>query len=185
MTLAELAESRGETPVQVGLALQLEGDPERPGGGQIRGFSLAEEDVETYMVQPWLLTSTDAGIALPGDGFIHPRYYGTFPRKIRHYALDRGVIPLEFAIRSMTSLPAMVLGIEDRGTIREGNWADLVIFDPERIRDRSEPLEPYRKAEGIEYVLVNGSFVVEAGETTGALPGHVLTPPEAGPSSTR
>lgn len=175
-TLLELANELGRTPVETGIALQTEGDPNRPGGGQIRGFSLSELDAENYMAQPWLATATDAGVALPGDGFIHPRYYGTFPRKIARYVMERGVISLEFAIRSMTSLPAQILGLEDRGVLREGNWADVVVFDPDEIEDRSEPLHPYRKAEGIEFVLVNGEFVVEGGETTDALPGRVLTP---------
>jgi len=179
-TLQELSEQLGRNPVETGIVLQLQGDPHRPGGGQIRGFSLSELDLENFTKEPWLLTASDAAIALPGDGFVHPRYYGTFPRKIRRYALDRKVITLEFAVRSMTSLPAQVLGLDDRGMVREGQWADLVVFDPDRIEDRSEPLHPYRKAAGIDYVLVNGEFVVEEGETTGALPGRVLTPSQYG-----
>lgn len=175
-TLQELAGELGRSPVEAGIALQMEGDAHRPGGGQIRGFSLSELDVRRFMKQPWLATATDAGIALPGDGLVHPRYYGTFPRKIGRYALDEGVVGLEFAIRSMTSLPAQILGIEDRGQIREGNRADVVIFDPEEIEDRSEPLEPYRQAAGVDHVLINGRFAVDGGETTGALAGRVLTP---------
>lgn len=158
------------------IALQLEGFAHRPGGGRLRGFSMSEYDVEAYAKQPWVATVTDGGIALPGDGPVHARYYGTFPRKIRRYALDRGVISLEHAVRSMTSLPAQILGLEDRGQIRQGYRADIAVLDLERLRDTATFFEPHQYAEGVDYVLVNGQFVVDEGEITWALPGEVITP---------
>ena len=89
--------------------------------------------------------------------------------------MERGVLSVEDAIRSMTSLPAIVFGLKDRGVIREGNIADLVIMDLERIRDAATFFEPHQYPEGIEYVLVSGKFVVEGGEPTGSLPGKIIT----------
>ena len=133
--------------------------------------------MEAFAAQPWVATASDAGIALPEDGpSVHARFYGTFPRKIRHYALERGVLSLEDAVRSMTSLPAQILGLRDRGMIREGMVADLVVFDLEEIRDRATFFQPHQHPAGIEQVLIGGAFVVENGRLTGALPGVVLTP---------
>ena len=111
----------------MGLRLQLEGDSSQPGGARTRGFSLSEYDLASFYAQPWVASASDAGIAMPGDGFTHPRFYGNFPRKIR-FALDQDVISVEDAIRSMTSLPAQILGLKDRGLIREGQWADIVVM---------------------------------------------------------
>jgi N-acyl-D-aspartate/D-glutamate deacylase len=115
-----------------------------------------EMDVENYAAQPWVATASDGGIALPTDGSVHPRFYGTFPRKIRHYALTAGALSLEAAIRSNTSLPAQIMGIRDRGQIREGYWADVVVFDLDEIADQATFFEPHQHASGIEQVLVNG-----------------------------
>lgn len=184
-SLSEIAVARGLDPVEVAIALQLEGDPHRPGGGRVRGFSMSMYDVEVYAQRPWVATGSDGGIALPEDGpATHARYYGTFPRKIRHLALERGVISLEDAVRSMTSLPAQILGLRDRGQIREGLVADLVVFDPDEIQDRATFVEPHQYPEGIEYVLVNGEFVVEGGKLTWKLPGEVLTPARPVPART-
>ncbi len=107
---------------------------------------------------------------------MHARFYGTFPRKIRHYALERGVLSVEDAVRSMTTLPAQILGLPDRGMVREGMAADLVVLDLARVRDRATFFAPHQYPEGVEHVLVNGVFVVEAGRPTGALPGRVIAP---------
>ena len=177
-TLHELAVEAGEGPVEMALRIQLEGFPERRGGARMRGFSMSEIDLELFAAQPWIATASDAGIALPTDGPVHARFYGTFPRKIRHYALDRGVLSLEDAIRSMTSLPAQILGLRDRGMVREGFAADLVLFDLDRIRDRADFFDPHQYPDGIDYVLVNGEFAVEGGVLTGSLSGSVLIPRE-------
>jgi N-acyl-D-amino-acid deacylase len=175
-SLAELAASRKATPVETAIALQLEGRRDRPGGGRMRGFSMDEKDMEHYAAQPWVATASDAGIALPGDGpSTHARFYGTFPRKIRHYAMDRGALSVEDAIRSMTSLPAQIMGLTDRGLRREGTVADLVVIDLDRLRDKATFFEPHQYPEGIELVLVNGVPVVDGGQLTWKLPGKVLT----------
>lgn len=173
-SLAQIAEERGVSDVEMAVKLQLEGTARIPGGARMRGFSMSEIDIEAFSAQPWTATSSDASIALPEDGPVHARYYGTFPRKIRHYALDRKVISLEDAVRASTSLTAQILGLRDRGMIREGFHADLVVFDPETIRDTATFFEPHQYADGIEYVLVNGTFVVDNGALTWQKPGVVL-----------
>lgn len=180
-TLAEAAAQLDVTPVEMALRLQLEGDPFRPGGARVRGYSLSELDVEAFSAQPWTATSTDAGVTLPGRADVHARFYGSYPRKIRRYAIDRGVLSVEAAIRSATSLPAEILGLKDRGLLREGMRADLMAFDLEQIRDKATFEDPHQYSEGVEYVLVAGTPLVEAGKRTGALPGVVISPapPEA------
>jgi len=143
--------------------------------------SRSASDMEAFAAQPWVATATDGGIALPEDGAVHPRYYGTFPRKIRHYALEARALSLEAAVRSATSLPAQILGLRDRGQVREGFWADLVLFDLDRIADKATFFEPHQHAEGIEHVLVNGAFVVEDGRILYATPGKVVTSRKGGP----
>jgi N-acyl-D-amino-acid deacylase len=174
-TLAEIARLWKLDPVETAIKIQLEGLSDRRGGARMRGFSMAELDMEHIAKQPWVATSTDGGIALPSDGpTTHARFYGSFTRKIRHYALDRGVISLEHAVRAGTSLPARIMRLKDRGEIREGFAADVVVFDLDRIRDKATFFEPHQHSEGIEHVLVNGVVVVDGGKPTGALAGKVL-----------
>lgn len=174
-SLGQLAADRGVSPVEMAILLQLEGTPTRRGGGRMRGFSMAEPDMEAFAAQPWVATASDAGIALPEDGpATHARFYGTFPRKIRHYAIERGVLSVEDAIRSMTSLPAQIMGLTDRGQLRAGMVADVVVFDLDAIRDKATFFEPHQYAEGVELVLVNGVAVVEDGKPTWRLAGRVL-----------
>lgn len=173
-SLQEVADERGVDPVQMAIDLQLEGDPDRRGGGRLRGFSMSEIDVENYAAQPWVATASDGGIAVESDGSVHPRYYGTFPRKIRQYAMTAGALSVEAAIRSQTSLPARIMGLHDRGEIRVGNWADLVVFDMETIADEATFFEPHQHASGIDHVIVNGEFAVENGEILYSLPGRVI-----------
>jgi N-acyl-D-amino-acid deacylase len=174
-SLAEIARLWKLDAVETAIKIQLDGLKERNGGARMRGFSMAEFDMEHIAKQPWVATSTDGGIALPSDGpATHARFYGTFTRKIRHYALDRGAITLEHAIRAATSLPARIMRLEDRGLIREGAAADLVVFDLVRIRDKATFFEPHQHSEGIEHVFINGVAVVDGGKLTHALPGRVL-----------
>jgi N-acyl-D-aspartate/D-glutamate deacylase len=162
--------------VETAIALQLEGRTDRPGGGRMRGFSMHERDMEHYAAQPWVATASDAGIALPDDGpSTHARFYGTFPRKIRHYAMTRGALSVEDAIRSMTSLPAQIMGLTDRGLLREGTAADIVVLDLARLQDKATFFEPHQYPEGIELVLVKGVPVVDGEALTWKLPGKVLT----------
>ncbi|REK19402.1 MAG: hypothetical protein DWQ37_00970 [Planctomycetota bacterium] len=177
-TLAEAAARIGVEPIDMAIRLQTEGDPHRPGGARLRSYSMDEQDVEAFAAQPWTATSTDAGIAEFGKGDVHARFYGSFPRKIRHYAIDRGVLTVEEAIRSATSLPAEILGLSDRGEVREGYWADLVVFDLAKVRDKATFENPHQYSEGIDYVFVAGKPLVDGGELTGALPGRVLCAPK-------
>jgi len=174
-SLAEIARRWKLTPVETAIRIQMEGLPTRNGGARMRGFSMAEIDMEHIMKQPWVATSTDGGIALPTDGpTTHARFYGSFTRKIRHYVLDRGAITLEHAIRAATALPAAIMRLKDRGLIREGMAADLVVFDLATIRDKATFFEPHQHSEGVEYVFVNGVAVVDETKRTGAMPGQVL-----------
>jgi N-acyl-D-amino-acid deacylase len=175
-SLARLSDERGLSEVDMAIALALEGFPDKRGGARIRGFSLSETDVEHFASQQWTATISDAGIALPGDGPVHARFYGTFPRKIREYAMTRKVHSVEDAVRSMTSLPAQILGFKDRGIIREGSVADIAVLDMNSLRDTATFFEPHHYAEGVEFVLVNGEFVVDSGELTWNLPGRILSP---------
>ena len=174
-SLSEIARLWKLDPVETAIKIQLEG-LDRNGGARMRGFSMAEFDMEHIAKQPWVATSTDGGIAMPADGpTTHARFYGSFTRKIRHYALDRGAITLEHAIRSSTSLPARIMSLNDRGQIREGFAADLVVFDLATIRDKATFFEPHQHSEGIEHVFINGVAVVDGGKLTHATPGRVLT----------
>ncbi|MDH3734918.1 MAG: amidohydrolase family protein [Gemmatimonadota bacterium] len=178
-TLAELAALNGTELVEMAIRLQLEGDRSRPGGARVRGFSLSELDVGAFAGKEWLVTASDAGIAMPGDRPVHARYYGTFPRKIRRYAIEQGALSVQDAVRSATTLPAQIMGIRDRGAIREGMIADIAVLDLDRLEDTATFFEPHSYATGVDYVLVNGEFVVEGGELTYALPGRILTPAES------
>jgi N-acyl-D-amino-acid deacylase len=175
LSLAEIARRWKLDAVETAIQIQLQGLPNRNGGARMRGFSMSELDMEYIARQPWVATSTDGGIALPSDGpATHARFYGSFTRKIRHYALDRGVISLEAAIRASSSLPAQIMRLRDRGHIREGMAADIVVFDVTAIRDKATFFEPHQHSEGVEYVFVNGIAVVDNAKLTGALPGRVL-----------
>jgi N-acyl-D-amino-acid deacylase len=163
------------TPIDAVIWLQLNGE-DRAGGARMRGFSLAEADLDHIMQQDFTATCTDGDTATFGRGTPHARFYGTMPRKIRHFALNRGVISLPFAIRSMTSLPAQIMGLKDRGLLRTGYWADVVVFDPETVADKATFENPHQYPTGIPFVFVNGVAVVDDGKFTKALPGKVLTP---------
>jgi N-acyl-D-aspartate/D-glutamate deacylase len=121
------------------------------------------------------MTASDGALVPPGEGVPHPRAYGTFPRKIRTYVFEEGVITLEAAIRSMTGMPAAVYRIPARGLIQAGQYADLVVFDAARLRDAATFQEPHQYAEGMAYVFVNGRAAIDEGRFTGALSGRVLT----------
>ena len=174
-SLREAAAMNRVSALEMAYRIQLEGYRERRGGARMRGYSLSEIDVEPLGAQAWTATSTDAGISLPDAGPVHPRFYGSYPRKIRHYAMDRGLMTVADAVRSSTSLPAQILGFQDRGQVRVGFHADLVVLDLETIQDKATAFEPHQYSDGVDHVLVGGNFVVENGELTWALPGEVLT----------
>ncbi len=137
-----------------------------------------EEDMNLALAQPWCSIGSD-GSAYATDGplrrgYPHPRNFGTFPRALGVYARERTLLRLEDAIRKMTSLNAAKLGIRDRGLLQTGLFADLTLFDPNRVKDRSTYEDPFQYNEGIEYVIVNGQLVLERGTHTGARPGRAL-----------
>ena len=138
-------------------------------------FGMCEEDIEYIMSQPFVMPGSD-GEALPLDtpGKPHPRNFGTFVRYLAHYCRDRGVLTLENAVQKMTSLPASRIGLADRGVLKEGMWADLVLFDLEKLKDDPDYGNPQQACSGITQVYVNGVLTAENGKHTGARAGQVL-----------
>jgi len=172
MTVAEIASSLG-VPDPADVAIDLMAQE----GGGISGIfhAMSEEDVRLAMRQPWMAHASDgSAINLDAPGVPHPRNYGTVPRVLGHYVRDEGVLTLEEAVRKMTSLPAQILGLRDRGQIREDFIADLAIFDPDQIAETNSFENPKSYAVGIPYVIVNGTLVIDGGEHTGARPGVVI-----------
>jgi len=141
-------------------------------------FGMSEPDVALAVQQPWMSIDNDSSGTSPegllGEEHPHPRAYGTFPRILRKYVREEKKLTLEDAIRKFSSLPAQRMHLSDRGVLRQGMWADVVIFDPTTIRDVATFDAPNRLSEGMEYVLVNGVPVIADGKMTGALPGKVL-----------
>src|SRR5207302_5962245 len=137
-----------------------------------------EKDMNLAMQQPWCSIGSD-GLAYATEGPLrrghpHPRSFGTFPRVLGVYVRQKGLLRLEDAVRKMTSQNAVKIGVLDRGLLRPGNYADITLFDPERVLDRATYEEPFRYSEGIEYVIVNGQLVLERGKHLGTRPGRAL-----------
>jgi len=166
--LSEVARSWGQDPIDA--ALRIFGE----GGASIVSFNMHEDDVRTLMAQPWTLTASDGDLVPWQEGVPHPRSYGTFPRKIRTYVLEEGVVSLEAAIRSMTSLPARVFRMADRGLVEPGRIADVVVFDLETLRDPATFTEPHQLSEGMVHVLVNGRPAIRDGEFQDVRSGRVV-----------
>jgi N-acyl-D-aspartate/D-glutamate deacylase len=170
--LATAASREGREPLDFALDLLLGAELD------VRvAARMSEDDVRQVLKHPLTMVGTDA-FAIDGDpptGLpLHPRHYGTFPRVLGHYARDVGLFGLPEAVYKMTGLPARKLGLSDRGTVAEGNWADLVVFDPRRVLDLATAAEPARRPAGIKAVLVNGEVAYQDGRPTGALGGKVL-----------
>jgi len=172
-TIAEIADVKGVDPFD--LTFDLIVKKESP---ELVDMAMNEKDVCDVVKHPLSMIGSDGWALAPygvlGKSKTHPRSYGTHPRILGKYVREEKILPLEEAIRKMTSLPAQKLGLRDRGMIREGVWADVVIFDPKRVVDEGTYEDAHRYPKGVEYVLVNGEVVVEKGEHTGALPGKVL-----------
>ena len=147
------------------------------GGARAIYHAMDERDVERIMRHPATAIGSDGGVSVFGAGVPHPREYGAFARVLGRYVRERGVLTLEEAVRKMSGATAARLGLQDRGLLREGFFADVAVFDPERVVDRATFEQPHRYAAGVEYVLVNGVLVVDGGEHTGARPGRVLHGP--------
>jgi N-acyl-D-amino-acid deacylase len=167
-TLAEIARARGTSPTRTALNMLAKGN------ASIVSFNMSERDIATIMRQPYTMTSSDGGLVLPTEGKPHPRDYGAFARKLARYVRERHTVSLESAIRSMTTLPALVFGMKDRGAIREGMVADIAVFDPAKVQDHGTYKDPHQLATGMSYVLVNGVVVVDDGKFTDARPGKVI-----------
>ena len=187
-TIADVAEMRGENPEDTIFEL-FKAHTLKLAAGELKGgfgfvnFNQSPENVDLFMRMPWVAVGSDGSVHAP-DGVLarhspapHPRHYGTFPRVLGRFARERGVIGLHEAVRKMTSLPARILSLSDRGLIAPGMWADLAVFDPETVLDGNDfvPAEAtMRYPIGIEHVVVNGVLTLKDGEHTGVLAGRVL-----------
>jgi N-acyl-D-aspartate/D-glutamate deacylase len=168
-TLAAIAARRGLPPIEAALQLIVES-----GGGSVASFNMNEADIARFMTRDWVMTGSD------GSGG-HPRKYGTYPKKFREYVREKKTISLPAFIRASASLPAQTFGLKDRGVLREGAFADVVVFDERAFTDRSTYEEPTLLATGMRWVLVNGTVAVEDGKPTNALAGRALRGPGAAP----
>ena len=141
-------------------------------------FEMVKEDIQRIMQHPLTMIGSDSWSMAPHGilhiGKPHPRFYGTYPKVLGEYVREKGVLSLEKAISKMTSLPAQKIGLWDRGLIREGMWADIVIFDPDRVKDKATYEDPHQYPEGIEYVLVNGKMTIMKGKHLGTTAGKVI-----------
>jgi N-acyl-D-amino-acid deacylase len=176
-TLAEVARMRGKEPAETIMDLVLE---DRSRVGTVY-FMMSEENIKKQIRLPWVSFGSDAGSMAPEEPFIrsntHPRAYGNFARLLGKYVREEKVISLQEAIRRLTSLPATNLGLDRRGLLRAGFYADVVVFDPKTIADRATFEKPHQYAVGVKHVFVNGVQVLKDGEHTGAKPGRGLWGP--------
>ncbi len=176
--LAEIGKEWGKDSADAAFDLVAQGN------GRVMAiyYMMSEQDIETALRFPWTSIGSDSGAsaqfgAADATGLPHPRAYGNFPRLISRYVRERNTLSLEDAIRKMTSWPATRFRLDHRGSIKEGLWADAVVFDFDHLRDLATYSEPMLPPEGIDYVLVNGEVVVDHGKHTGAKPGKVLYGP--------
>jgi dihydroorotase/N-acyl-D-amino-acid deacylase len=172
--LAEIAKARGTDPMDTLFDILIEDSAQT----YVAVFAMSESDVALAAIQPWVSFCNDSEGTSPdgllGTEFPHPRAYGTFPRVLRKYVRDERRMSLEEAIRKFTSLPASRVRLNDRGVLKVGLWADIVVFDPEQITDKATFSAPKQLSVGMQWVLVNGVPVIADGVATNALPGQVL-----------
>jgi N-acyl-D-amino-acid deacylase len=161
-TLKQVATEKGKPAVETALEMIQQGFDMG-----VASFNMTEADIETFMKDPFVMTSSD------GSGG-HPRLYGTYPRKIRRYVLDKPVITMERMIQSSSQQVAEVYGIRERGAIRTGYFADVIVFDPATIREQATYVDPEKLSVGMRWVLVNGKLAVENGRPTGVMAGRGL-----------
>ncbi len=176
-TLADVAAERGSSPAQTAMDLVVE-DRTRVATAY---FTMSEENVRRGLSLPWVSICSDSPAPSAEGVFLqwstHPRAYGSFARFLGKYVRDEGIVPLEEAIRRLTSLPARNLRLTDRGSLEPGAFADVVVFDPDRIQDHATYDDPHRYATGVAHVVVNGTPALRDGEPSGALPGRVVRGP--------
>jgi N-acyl-D-amino-acid deacylase len=184
-TLTEVAARRGTGPEDTLMDLVVENG----GGVQAMYFDMLESNVRRQIPLPWVSFCSDAESLAPEGRFltmgVHPRAYGAFARVLGRYVRDEALLPLQEAVRKMTSLPADNLRLEDRGRLRVGGYADIAVFDPAAIADHATPSDPHRFATGMVHVIVNGEPVLLDGEHTGATPGRFVRGPGARRSDDR
>jgi N-acyl-D-aspartate/D-glutamate deacylase len=168
-TIDRIAKDTSRDPVDVVVEIL------KLGGAQAIGFGMREDDMLLAMKKDWVATASDGSARKPG-AHPHPRNFGTFPRKVGLYAVEKKEVSLAFAVRSASGLPADILGLKDRGYLKPGLKADLVVFDPAQFRDRATFEDPNRYSTGARWVLVNGVPVIADGKKTDALPGKPLRP---------
>ncbi len=161
-TLAQIAAERKESPVEAAVEII------KAGGSSVASFNMKESDIEAFMRQPWVMTCSDGS-----EG--HPRKYGTFPRKIHTYVYQRHVLSLEAAVHASTELPAQTLQLKDRGLLKPGYLADVLVFDPKTYNEAATYLQPELFATGVRFLLVNGKLAIDNGTLTPALAGRALT----------
>ena len=166
--LSDLAKAAGQAPEEYALTLLEKGD------AGLVSFNMSEDDIALIMRQPWTMTCTDGGLQPITEGKPHPRSYGAFPRKLQRYVRERQVVDLPFAIRSMTALAAEVFGVKDRGVVREGAYADLLVFDLAQVTETATYEHPHQIAAGFDTIVVNGRVVRTRGTFADTLPGRVL-----------
>ena len=172
--LSEIAKLWNKDPMDALFDLLIEDH----GDTAVAVFGMSEPDVTLALQQPWVAINNDSSGTSPegllGQEHPHPRAYGTFPRILRKYVREEKKLTLEDAIRKFSSLPAQRLRLTDRGVLKTGMWADVVVFDPATVRDLATFENPNQLSQGMDYVLVNGVAVIEEGKMTGKLPGKVL-----------
>jgi N-acyl-D-amino-acid deacylase len=166
--LHEIAAEENRPVFDVALEVIREGSP------SAINFGMTEEDVRFVMQQPWVATASDGSVKAPSGEMVHPRSFGTFPRKIGLYAIREKVLPLEQSVRSATGLPADILDLGDRGYLRPDYFADVTVFDPAKIIDAATFDKPFEPPVGIPWVIVNGKIAVRNGEPTKRLSGRAL-----------
>jgi N-acyl-D-amino-acid deacylase len=172
-TIADIAKAEGKDPIDAIFDLLIQ-DP----GMSVAVFAMSEKDIAYALKQPWVSVDNDSQGTAP-NGLLsrehpHPRAYGTFPRILRKYVREEKLLTLQEAVRKFSALPAQRMRLADRGVLKEGTWADVVVFDPERVRDVATFEKPNQLSVGMDYVLVNGVPVIEQGKMANALPGKVL-----------
>lgn len=167
-----LVERKIEPTVENGAELVIEA--QLNGGANCVYFAMDDADVERIMKHPQTMIGSDGRLVAPGDGHPHPRWYGTFPRVLGVYVREKGVLTLENAIQKMTMMSADRLGLKDRGRIKENTFADVVVFNPQTVKDKSTFQNPHQYPDGIDYVVVNGTLAVDKGKFIDARTGMVL-----------
>ena len=183
MTISEISVLSGRDPsvdAEIDTILEMMvrgGEVGDTYGAQMIYHYMSADDVDTIFRYPHAAVASDGSIVAFGRGQPHPRSYGTNARVLSDYVRERGVLSLEEAVRRMTSLPARGVGFHDRGIVRPGFVADLVVFDPDRVDDNASFADPHRYSEGFDYVIVNGVVVVEDGKPTDARPGRFVPGP--------